>query len=58
MNSVVYMSFNGHPPIQFLLKQAIKDRALRGLSRGMCRFSGSEAVDVEDNLINLDDVVF
>lgn len=26
-----------HPPIQFLLKQAIKDRALRELDRGMLR---------------------
>lgn len=29
-----------HPPIRFLLEQAIKDRALRGLSRGMCVIGG------------------
>ncbi len=31
-----------HPPIQFLLEQAIKDRALRGLSRGMSVFGYSD----------------
>jgi len=40
------------------LYMASPDSVLRGLSRGMFRFGGSEAVDVEDNLIDLDDVVF
>ena len=50
MNSVVYMSFNGHPPI----------RSLRGLSRGMWRFwrSRSLAAVVADDLVDLyDDVL-
>ena len=47
----------GHPPDQFLLEQAIKDRALRGLSRGMSRLYGLVETEVADDLIDFDDDV-
>ena len=46
-----------HPPDQFLLEQAIKDRALHGLSRGMPRFYGLIEAEVADDLIDLDNDV-
>lgn len=42
-----------HPPIRFLLKQAIKDRVLRGLSRGMLRLIELLTMQIANDAVNI-----